>query len=90
MAQSVHASIGMGPDLFRIWLICSSRIQGSHRLCRILRDREDIVALRVFQKQFEYFLYFVINHQLALSCPPFHTMLDYSLSADFPICALLG
>ena len=62
---------------FRTWLICSSRIQGSQRLCRILRDREDIAKLRVFQKPFEYFLHFVINHQLALSRPPFHTTLDY-------------
>jgi hypothetical protein len=58
------------------------------RLCRILRAGEDIVALGVVQKPFEYFLHFVINHQRALSRSPFQTALDDQLSADFPICTL--
>ena len=60
-----------------------------NRLCRILRARENLVALGVFQKAFEYFLHLVIDHQLALSRSAFQTALDYELSPDFPVCTLL-
>jgi len=54
-----------------------------------LRARENLVALGVFQKAFEYFLHLVIDHQLALSRSAFQTALDYELSPDFPVCTLL-
>jgi hypothetical protein len=37
----------------------------------------------------QYFLHFVIDHQVALSRSPFQTALDHQLSADSPICTLL-
>jgi len=89
MTHSVQAGIGMSLDLLPYLAYLFLQHPGSKRLCRILRTREDVVALRVSQKPFEYFLHFVIDHQLALSRPPFQTALVYELSADFPICTLL-
>jgi hypothetical protein len=77
MTHSVQAGIGMSLDLFPYLAYLFLQHPGPQRLCRILRAREDIVALGVFQKPFEYFLHFVINHQLALSRSPFQTALDY-------------
>src|SRR5260370_11181702 len=87
MTQRVQAGIGMSLDLFPYLAYLFLQHPRPQRLCRILRAREDVVALGVFQKPFEYFLHLVIDHQLALSRSPFQTALDYELSADFPICS---
>ncbi len=89
MTQSVQASIGMSLDLFSYLAYLFFQHLRPERLCRILRAREDVVALGVVQKPFEYFPHLVINHQLALSRSPFQTALDYELSADFHLCTLL-
>lgn len=89
MTQSVQAGIGMGLDLFPYLAYLFLQHPRLQRFCRIVGVREDIVAPGIFQKPFEYFLHFVINHQLAFSRPPFQTALDYPLSADFPIRTLL-
>ena len=62
MKQSVQAGIGMSLDLFPYLAHLFLQHPRPQRLCRILRARKDIVALGVFQKPFEYFLHFVINH----------------------------
>jgi hypothetical protein len=76
MTHSVQAGIGMSLDLFPYLTYLLFQHPRPERFCRILRAREDIVALRVFQKPLEYFLHFVINHQLTLSRSPFQTALD--------------
>jgi hypothetical protein len=89
VTKSVQASVGMGGDLLPYLAYLFFEHSRPERLYRILRARENIVALGVLQKPFEYFLHFVINHQLALSRSPFQTALDCELSADFPIRTLL-
>ena len=76
MTPSVEAGIGMTFDLFPYLTYLFFQHPRPERLCPILRAREDIVVLRVSQKPFEYFLHFVINHQLAFSHSPFQTALD--------------
>ena|ERR1700721_2485992 len=75
MTQSVQAGIGMSLDLFPYLTFLFFQHPRPERPGPILRAGEDIVALAVFQKPFEYFLHFVINHQLAFSRSPFQTAL---------------
>jgi hypothetical protein len=75
--QSVQAGIGTDLDLLSYFAHLFFQHPGPKRLCPILRAREDIVALGVFQKPFKYFLHFLIDHQLALSRSPFQTAFDY-------------
>lgn len=77
MTKSVQANVGMGRDPLPYLAYLFFEHPRPERLGRILGAREDIVALGVFQKPFEYFLHFVINHQLALSCSPFQTAFNY-------------
>ena len=76
MTHSVQAGIGMSLDLFPYLTHLFFEHPRPQRLCRILGAREDLVALGFFEKSIEYFLHFVIDHQLALSRPPFQTALD--------------
>jgi len=67
MTQNVQAGIGMGLDLHSVPGLSAPLVPRAPEACRILRAREDIFALGVFQKPFKYFLHFIINHQLTLS-----------------------
>jgi len=89
MTHSVWAGIGMSLDLLSYLAYLVLQHPLPQRFCRILRAGEDVIALGVFQKPFEYFLPLVINNQLALSRSPFEAALDYEFSADFPICTLV-
>ena len=50
VTQSVQPGIGMSLDLLSYLAYLFLQYPGPERLCRILRAREDVVALRVFQK----------------------------------------
>ncbi len=52
MTQSVQAGIGMSLDLFPYLAHLFLQYPRPERPCRILRARENIVALGVFQKPF--------------------------------------
>jgi hypothetical protein len=78
VTESMQASIGMCLDLLPRLAYLFFEHPRPKRLCRILGTREDIVALGVFQKPFEHFLHFVINHQLALSRAPLRPRLMIS------------
>ncbi len=76
VTQGVQAGIGMSLDLLPYLAYLFFEHPRPQRLCRILRAREDVVALGFLEKSIEYFLHFVINHQLAFSRSPFQTALD--------------
>lgn len=84
MTQSVQAGIGMGLDLLPYLAYLFLQHPGAREALSDPAGCEDIIALRVFQKPFEYFLHFGIDHQLALSGSPFQTALIMSSPQIFP------